>query len=121
MESAVTVEGRAKGGLARAAKLSDDERANIAKMGSDARWNVDAEVAIKSGKITIGDMAIPCAVLSDKTRVLSERAITKAFGAPARSAKSRRGSTSITSFSAQGRSRCASSPRSWRKKMCART
>src|SRR5262249_25955698 len=45
-----------------------------------ARWNVDGEIAIRSGKLKIGDVVIPCAVLPDRTRVLSERAITKAFG-----------------------------------------
>lgn len=71
--------GRA-GGLARADQLTDAERKRIAKKAAEARWNVDAEVALRAGKLPIGDLVIPCAVLKDGTRVLSERAITKAFG-----------------------------------------
>lgn len=72
--------GRARGGDARAKRLTPEKLREIAKKGAAARWNVEAEVAIKSGKIKIGDIVIPCAVLPDETRVLSERAITKAFG-----------------------------------------
>lgn len=36
--------------------------------------------ATHSGKLVIGDLIIPCAVLSDGTRVLSERGATKALG-----------------------------------------
>lgn len=78
MENEVT--GRAKGGVARAEQLTAVERTTIAKQGAAARWNVEAEVAIKSGKLKIGDITIPCAVLPGEVRVLSERAITKAFG-----------------------------------------
>lgn len=72
--------GKAKGGFARAEQLTPAERSAIARKGALARWNVDAEVAIKSGKLEIGDIVIPCAVLAGGVRVLSERAITKAFG-----------------------------------------
>lgn len=78
MDSNVT--GRAKGGFARAENLTSEEMTAIARKGALARWNVDAEVAIKSGKLEIGDIIIPCAVLSGGIRVLSERALTKAFG-----------------------------------------
>lgn len=72
--------GKAKGGLARKAALSPDERKAIASKAASARWNVEADVAARSGTLKIGDLSVPCAVLSDGTRVLSERAITKAFG-----------------------------------------
>ncbi len=53
----------------------------FARTAATARWHdASAEIAIKVGKIKIGDINIPCAVLPDKTRLLSERAITKAFG-----------------------------------------
>jgi len=73
-------EGRAKGGIARAALLTPQQRSEIATKAASVRWGGEAEVALKSGKLQIGDLVIPCAVLGDKTRVLSERAITKAFG-----------------------------------------
>ena len=72
--------GRAKGGYARAEQLSPAERRKIAQNAAAARWNVDAEVAVKTGKLEIGDLIIPCAVLPGGIRVLSERAITKALG-----------------------------------------
>lgn len=74
------VTGKAKGGVARAKSLSSDEKINIAKKGAEARWDSSIEIASKSGVIDIGEISIPCAVLEDGTRVLSERAITKAFG-----------------------------------------
>lgn len=37
--------------------------------------------ASHAGTLKIGDMEIPCAVLEDGTRVLSERGVTKALGA----------------------------------------
>ena len=73
--------GRAKGGHATAARMTTEELAERARVAATARWHdTDAEIAIKAGKIKIGDINIPCAVLPDKTRLLSERAITKAFG-----------------------------------------
>jgi ribosomal protein S25 len=74
--------GRAKGGIARAKSLTKEERSEIAKKAAAARWGSDdgVEIAKKSGDIVIGDLAIQCAVLEDGTRLLSERAITKAFG-----------------------------------------
>lgn len=74
------VKGKAKGGLARAASLTDEQRKEIAAKGAEARWGDDIEIAKRFGAIEIGDISIPCAVLADGTRVLSERAITKAFG-----------------------------------------
>lgn len=75
-----TVTGKAKGGMARAAALSDDRKSEIAKAAAEARWGVEGEVAHRSGSLTIGEINIPCAVLRDGTRILSERSITKAFG-----------------------------------------
>ena len=74
------LKGKAKGGIARAKSLTADEKKDIAKKGASARWDTSTEIAKRSGSIEIGDISIPCAVLEDGTRVLSERAITKAFG-----------------------------------------
>ena len=74
------VTGRAKGGVARAKSLSSDKLIDIAKQGAAARWDTSVEIAKRSGILEIGEIKIPCAVLEDDTRVLSERAITKAFG-----------------------------------------
>jgi len=81
MTSSNDVTGRAKGGVARAKVLTAEKKQEIARKAATARWNEeDGEVAVRSGVIEIGEISIPCAVLEDGTRVLSERAITKAFG-----------------------------------------
>jgi hypothetical protein len=72
--------GKAKGGHARAEALSPEEKKEIAQKAAKARWDDSIEIAKRAGTIEIGDISIPCAVLADNTRVLSERAITKAFG-----------------------------------------
>lgn len=72
---------KAKGGKARAAVLSKDQREEIARKAAEARWGSDVEIAKRFGELKIGDITIPCAVMADGTRILSERAIAKAFGA----------------------------------------
>lgn len=75
------VSARRRGGEARSKALTSERKSEIAKEGAKARWGDDsAEIAKYSGTLQIGDIEIPCAVLEDGTRVLSERAITKAFG-----------------------------------------
>lgn len=73
---------KAIGANARARSLSSDERSEIAKKAALARWanSEDVAKAQYKGIITIGELEIDCAVLEDGTRLLSERAITKAFG-----------------------------------------
>lgn len=73
--------GRAKGGNARAASLSLERKREIGRSGADARWDDSIEIAKNAGVLQLGDIQIPCAVLADGTRVLSERALAKAFGA----------------------------------------
>lgn len=73
--------GKALGGIARDKALPDKRKRDIAKQGADARWDDSVEIAKRAGAIEIGENSIPCAVLNDGTRVLSERALAKAFGA----------------------------------------
>ncbi|MDH5737348.1 MAG: P63C domain-containing protein [Gammaproteobacteria bacterium] len=68
------------GGKARAASLTAKQRSEIAKKAAEARWKDSPPIAVKSGDLALGDIVIQCAVLPDETRVLSERAVTKAFG-----------------------------------------
>jgi len=69
-----------KGGHARAAKLSADERKRIAVAAAEARWGRTLPVAEFDGVLRIGDMEFPCAVLSDGTRVLTETQFMKSMG-----------------------------------------
>ncbi|MFG0261518.1 MAG: P63C domain-containing protein [Novipirellula sp. JB048] len=71
-----------QGGKARAEKLTPEERSQIAKQAADARWSGipvathgDAEHPLK-----IGDAEIPCYVLEDGTRVVSQRGLQTSVG-----------------------------------------
>ncbi len=74
------------GGKARAAKLSPEERSEIAQLAAETRWeNAGGLVTIKAiydGSLTIGDMELPCAVLEDGTRVITSRGVMRALGRP---------------------------------------
>ena len=75
--------GASKGGKARAKSLTPTERSEIARRAAEKRWGrfvSSVPRATHSGVLTIGDLTIPCAVLDDGTRVLSERGVTKALG-----------------------------------------
>lgn len=73
--------GRAKGGAAKAAKMTPEERkANAMKM-------VSAKAAIKTmpkaeyrGVLKIGDVEIPCCVLGDGRRIITESGINTTLG-----------------------------------------
>lgn len=72
--------GRAKGGKARANSLTAKDRKSIAKKAAASRWDTSIPVATHIGELKIGDLVLPCAVLPDGTRVLSQGGITTAFG-----------------------------------------
>jgi len=79
------------GGKARAQKLSGADRSAIARAAASARWEKAGKVlptATHEGILVIGDMEIPCAVLEDGTRVLTQSGVMVALGR-ARQAKGR--------------------------------
>src|SRR5713101_5951458 len=79
---------QALGGKARAELLSPDERRAIAQAAAEARWAKVAEEtgmarlprATHSGELKIGNVLIPCAVLEDGTRVITQRGMFVALG-----------------------------------------
>ncbi len=76
-----TLSGKAKGGAARQASLSADERRENGRRAALAK----AELArlpkpSHSGVLKIGDAEIPCAVLPDGRRLLSQRGVMMAIG-----------------------------------------
>jgi len=73
------VSGRAKGGVARAKKLTPQERSRIARQAAVKRWEVPLPKAEYKGNLKIGE-GLPCFVLDDGRRVISGRGITKAIG-----------------------------------------
>jgi P63C domain len=72
---------KAKGGIARAEKLSPQERSKIAQKGAEAKKaNASLPSATHIGELPIGEMLLSCAVLPDGTRVISQATIGSAFG-----------------------------------------
>lgn len=78
------VSGRAVGGKARAAKLSPERRKEIAKKALDIKnENLKLPKATHGSSdnpLRIGDVAIPCYVLEDGTRILSQRGVIAGLG-----------------------------------------
>lgn len=79
MDGAVN-SGKSRGGKQRAANLTKEERAAIARKAAHARWNSTVPKASHTGTLRIGELEIACAVLPDGTRVLSQRGVGRALG-----------------------------------------
>jgi hypothetical protein len=77
--------GAAEGGKARAKKLSSEERRQIARNAAEARWGAEGKIppalqATHEGVLRIGKMEIPCAVLENGQRVLTQSGFMRALG-----------------------------------------
>jgi hypothetical protein len=90
MGSDMTPSGRARGGEARAKKLSAQQRRAIAKRAASARWETDElpEAIASSGDapLRIADIELDAYVLEDGTRVLSQAGFLRALGRNKRAA-----------------------------------
>ena len=85
------IEGRAKGGVARAASLTRQERSDAARKAAMARWSKDLPVATHEGFVTLGEVPIACAVIEKDgqiMRVITQSGFMRALGR-ARQAKGR--------------------------------
>lgn len=71
--------GKAKGGAARAKSLTPEQRSEIAQKAARKRWD-SQQKATHTGELYIGDLVLPCAVLPDGSRVLSQRGVGRALG-----------------------------------------
>lgn len=74
--------GKEAGGLARAKSLSSLQRSGIARKGAAARWET-APIATHGSEenpLVIGEIKIPCYVLSDRKRVLVQHNMAAAIG-----------------------------------------
>jgi hypothetical protein len=92
--------GKSKGGFARAESLSSEKRKAIGKRGAEARWNRTeptriAKFGASDRPLKIGGLEIPCYVLDDGTRVLTQQGFLSAIGR-ARSAKGGQGAAGAT-------------------------
>ena len=76
--------GRAKGGVARAKLLTPEERKGIASKAATARWERQglpmADFGSPERPLKILDAVIPCYVLSDGTRVLTQEGFLSTLG-----------------------------------------
>jgi hypothetical protein len=79
--------GAAKGGDARAERLSPERRREIAQLGAISRWSQEGKpvpILAKYGApdrpLRIGGIEIPCYVLSDGRRVLAQRGLQAGVG-----------------------------------------
>jgi hypothetical protein len=70
----------AKGGLIRAAKLTPEQRSEIARKASDARWGQDLPRATHDGPLPIADRVLLAAVLPNGKRLLSQGTFLQALG-----------------------------------------
>ena len=77
--------GRAKGGEARAQKMTAEERSESARHAAKDRWEKEKEVAdavcgSPDQPLRIGDVEIECYVLEDGRRVLTQATVLSALG-----------------------------------------
>jgi P63C domain-containing protein len=81
---ALSALGASKGGLARAKKLTPEQRSEIARAAVQARWAkagiTPLPRATHIGDVKIGDALLKCAVLEDGTRVLNQADFMRAIG-----------------------------------------
>ncbi|MBI2037032.1 MAG: P63C domain-containing protein [Candidatus Liptonbacteria bacterium] len=84
------ITGRAKGGIARAKRLTKKERKTIAMSGAVARWGVEslpgAVCSSEDTPLRIGGVDLDAYVLEDGTRVLSQAGFLRALGRNRRAA-----------------------------------
>src|ERR1700686_817162 len=79
-------DGRVRSGQARMSKLNPKERSELAKKAAAARWKSvgreELRYATHMGEIKLaeGEIALPCAVLEDGTRVLTQAGFLTAIG-----------------------------------------
>jgi hypothetical protein len=73
---------KVRAALARAEQLTSEERKAIARQGALARWDGDLPTATHESKdpLRIGDMELSCAVLRNKTRIITQASFLRALG-----------------------------------------
>lgn len=84
MDETQKPEGRSRGGVARAERLSPAQRTSIARRAAQARWaESDLNEAVCGSPdhpLRIGDVDLECYVLDDGTRVLTQATFLEALG-----------------------------------------
>lgn len=90
--------GGKKGGPARAKKMTSAERSASAKKAAKARWSIPK--AEYNGTLKIGELELPCSVLDEGTRVLSQRGFYRSIaeGQPGRATAVRDSDSKLPAF-----------------------
>jgi hypothetical protein len=70
----------AKGGRARAAKLGDERRSEIARNAAVERWSSPVHHALDEGQVDLAGMSFRCAVLDNELRVISGTEFMRVLG-----------------------------------------
>lgn len=99
--------GRAKGGKARAAAMTPEERREAASRAARARWSdevVDVACGSPDQPLRIGDVEIECYVLEDDRRVLTQASFLEALGRHRKANVRREGGDDPTPAILQGKS-----------------
>lgn len=91
---------KTRGAIARAAALTAERRKDIARKAANVRWDADtrlpiAEYGSPDRPLRLGNVEIPCYVLNDGTRVLTQEGFLSALGR-ARKAKGGHGAAAVT-------------------------
>jgi hypothetical protein len=92
--------GRAKGGIARMKGTTKPERRALAQKAAAARWAEDIEQATHGAEdrpLKIGEIEIPCYVLADERRVITQVGMVRALGM-VRGGSSHKGGTRLAGF-----------------------
>src|SRR5216684_1867020 len=73
---------KVRAALARAEQLTSEERKAIARKGALARWDGHLPLATHESKdpLKIGDMELACAVLQNKTRIITQASFLRVLG-----------------------------------------
>ena len=80
----------ALGGKTRAEQMTKEQRSESARLAAAARWGTGPVLrATHSGELKVGNLVIPCAVLEDGTRVLTQWGFYRAIGRSGRPAAGR--------------------------------
>lgn len=73
-------ESKARGGKARAEKLTPEQRKEIARKAAAERWGSNLPVSEFEGEFPVGERTISCAVLEDESRIITQATFLRALG-----------------------------------------
>jgi hypothetical protein len=76
----MTENGKSKGGRARAAAMTPEERREVARRAAEARWTKHLPQAAYEGSFDLAGLELACAVLEDETRIITQAAFLRSLG-----------------------------------------